>query len=277
MSKLFVNEDADDDMDTSPSYPHSHQQTVEPTINQSNNNIENDLHQDLDDPVIKEVPIILKSTQPSQRFLVLQYPGRPTARPFIDQNRVIESREKISTNVIEVDVPIDTSKFYDSSKEENWGVVNKQILRGVLTDSDGYYVASVQNGELVLVPVNKCAQMRPAFNYIDKDVANKLELERLEKANTNGHGNGGSSSGVQVVQMTVKGTNDTAPRLGGALLARKKADEEEFTHMNWNDLHDEDTTEVRNSVLTVENKNELKSNTTTEEYINMLVRETMVE
>lgn len=276
MSNLFVKEDEDDEMDPSPSYPHTQQQSADTTINETH--IDKNINQDLDDPVIKEVPIILKATQPSQRILLLQYPGRPTSRPFTEQNRVIESREKLSTNVIEVDVPIDTSKFYDSSKEENWGVVNKQTLRGVLTDSDGYYVASVQNGELVLVPVDKCAQMRPAFNYIDKDVAEKMELTRLETRNTNGNGSSsGASSGVQVVQMTVKSTNDTAPRLGGALLARKKADEEDFTHMNWNDLQDEYTKDVRTSALTVENKNELKSTTTNEEYINMLVRETMVE
>lgn len=271
-SKLFVKEDEDDEMEEpSPSYPHTQQRGPEPTIEEDS---ETDTYQDLEDPVIKEIPIILKSTDPSERLLLLQYPGRPSTRPFTEKNRILEAREKVSTDVIEVDVPIDTTRFYDPLKNDNWGVVNKQTLRGVMNDSDGYYVASVQNGELVLVPVSKSAQMRPAFNYIDKEVADKKEVSRLENGS---NGNGHANSSVQVVQMTVKSTVDNAPRLGGALLARKKADEEDFVHLNWNDLNDEETKNARETALTVENKHELNSSTTNDEYINLLVQETIVE
>lgn len=279
-SKLFVKEDEDEEVVPSPSFPHTHQRGPEPTIEEEPETT--DTHQDLDDPVIKEIPIILKPQDPSQRVLLLQYPGRPTTRPFTGNNRIIEAREKISTDVIELDVPIDTTRFYDGTKNDSWGVVSKQTLRGVLNNSDGYYVASVQDGELVLVPVCKSAQMRPAFNYIDKEVADKKEVNRLENGSSGNNSNNnqygyGSNSGVQVVQMTVKSTVDTAPRLGGALLARKRADEEDFTHLNWNDVEDEETKTVRDSVLSVKNKHLLISNTTNDEYINLLVQETKVE
>ncbi|CCH42695.1 DNA-directed RNA polymerase III subunit [Wickerhamomyces ciferrii] len=266
-NKLFVKEDEDDEVGPSPSITSSSH-----SYSTYFNNEEDS--QDLDDPIIKEIPVILKQPNPDQRILLLQYPGRPTTRPFINENRVWESREKINTDVIEVDVPIDTTRFYDSTKNDNWGIVEKQTLRGVMNESDGYYAASVQDGELILIPVKKVSQMRPAFNYIDKEAADKKELNRLEN---NGNGNNHNNSGVQVVQMSVKGSADNAPRLGGALLARKNADEEEFVQVPWSDVNDEETVEVRNKVLTVYNKSELASNTTNDDYINMLVHDTIVE
>lgn len=298
MSKLFVKEDEDEEMTTtSPSYQHNINTTIDEESEQqqqSEQQSEQQQDKDLDDPIIKEIPIILKPTTPTQRVLLLQYPGRPITRPFIEKNCILKAREKISTNIIEIDIPIDTTKFYDLNKNDNWGIINKQTLNGVLMNSDGYYIGNVQNGELILIPVNKSAQLRPAFNYIDKEVSDKKEVTRLENGLNNGgnsnnggkNGNGNSGNGynnnngpngVQVVQMTVKSTTDNTPRLGGALLERKKADEEEFINMNWNDLNDEKTNEIRSNFLNVENKYELISNTTNDEYINMLVEETIVE
>jgi DNA-directed RNA polymerase-3 subunit RPC5 len=180
---------------------------------------------------------------------------------------------KPESGFIEVDVPVDTTRFYDEMKADGWGGVSKQTLQGVLLDLEGYFVGNVQNGELILLPLNGITQLRSSLKHIDREFNDKKEMTRLENnANrTNGHD-------IQVVQMTVRSTTDNAPRLGGALLARKKVDEETYQVLTWNDLNDESTKKIREELLeSNENlKVELTPLTTNEEHIDLLVKETLV-
>lgn len=224
--------------------------------------------EELDDPVLTEIPIIMKPKNNSDNLYVLQYPGRPPYRQFVGDSRVLETRFKPSTELIEVDVPIATEQFFDEKKSIKWGGIQKQTLSGVLSSLDGYYAARVQDGELVLIPVDSVAQMRPNLSYIDKEAQTNRESNRLDQPQNNT---------VQVVQMTVKGTNDTAPRLGGALMAKKKVDETEYNSLPWVDLTEENATRAREDLLKVTNKNILVSNATEEDYLGLLVKDTIVD
>jgi DNA-directed RNA polymerase-3 subunit RPC5 len=254
MSKLFVSDDEDE-------VPQS---TTLPTfISQETEN---------DDPVVSEIPIIFTSKPSNLEFDVLQYPGRPPVRPYTENSCILQSRTKPSTNLLEVDVPIETQKFFDINKSDEWGGVSKQTLSGVLCALEGYYAARVENGEIIVCQLDRVAQLRPSLSYIDKEIAAKREMNRLDYSN-----NAPQRETVQVVQMSVKGTNDNTPRLGGALMARKKVEEEEFTVLQWNDLTKEETAKIREDAFTTDKKDVLKSTVTEDEYLEMLVKETIME
>lgn len=259
MSKLFVSDDEEE---------------VPSTNNNNNHNTSPNFYtqdSEQDDPVVSEMPIILTSKSAGVSLNVMQYPGRPPTRPFSNEAQVLQSRMKPSTNLMEVDVPIETGKFFDVNKSDEWGGVDKQTLSGVLCQLEGYYVARVENGELIMCALDKVAQLRPSLSYIDKEIANKREMNRLDHQQ-----NTPSRDFVQVVQMSVKGTSDSAPRLGGALMARKKVEEEEYTVLPWVDSPQESAGEIREESFGVVNKEALKSSMTEEEYLDMLVKETIV-
>lgn len=249
MSKLFVSDDEEETQVSSSFHP---------------------IMEEDDDPVITEIPIILTSKPSDLTLNAIQFPGRPPNRPYTDANRVLQSRLKPPTSLIEVDVPLDTQKFFDVHKSDEWGGVQTQTLTGVLCSLEGYYVARVDAGELIMCPLDQVAQMRPSLNYIDKEVAAKKELNRLDHVQHH-------RETVQVVQMSVKTTTDAAPRLGGALLARRKVEESEYEVVRWCDSGDEEAIRVREEMFEVQKRDQLQSIVTEEDYLNLLVKETIVE
>ncbi|CEP20692.1 DNA-directed RNA polymerase III subunit RPC5 Short=RNA polymerase III subunit C5; AltName: Full=DNA-directed RNA polymerase III 37 kDa polypeptide; AltName: Full=RNA polymerase III subunit C37 [Cyberlindnera jadinii] len=237
MSKLFVSDDEDEPMTNTGS--------ESPTF------IPQD-HGEDEDPVVSEIPMIITSKPAQTQLCALQYPGRPSARHYENESHA--------------DVPIDTSKFFDVNKSDEWGGVNKQTLSGVLIGLEGYYVANVQNGEIVLCQLDKVAQLRPSLNYIDKEIATARDLHRLEN-------NHSGRDTVQVVQMSVKSSNDNAPRLGEALMARKKVEDESFTQLPWADSSSEASLALKKEIFQADNRDVLRSNTNEEDYIGLLVKD----
>lgn len=251
MSKLFVSDDEDEPMTNTGS--------ESPTF------IPQDDGED-EDPVVSEIPMIITSKPAQTQLCALQYPGRPSARHYENESHVLSTRLKPSTDLLEADVPIDTSKFFDVNKSDEWGGVNKQTLSGVLIGLEGYYVANVQNGEIVLCQLDKVAQLRPSLNYIDREIATARDLHRLEN-------NHSGRDTVQVVQMSVKSSNDNAPRLGEALMARKKVEDESFTELPWADSSSEASLALKKEIFQADNRNVLRSNTNEEDYIGLLVKD----
>lgn len=232
----------------------------------------------VEDPVIKEIPINLIKN-PGLLLQILQYPGRPATRPFrkSKDTAVVSARQKQSVNLVEVEAPINTEKFFDEEKSEQWHNLQTQQLGGVFIPNDGYYCGSVRNGEINLVPVDKTVQMRPVFNYIDRETVEKKEASLAE----NGHGNlvksnANNGGNVHVVQMTVKSSFDAAPRLAGALSVHKKAAEEEYTPINWKDIELPECESKREEIFNPEQMSKLNTTTTKEEYFDQLFKSTIV-
>ena len=88
----------------------------------------------------------------------------------------------------------------------------------------------MKQGQLYLLPVEKVAQMRPYFSYIDsQQQARKDEDARSKPLNPQAKKN-------QVITMSVKSSSEANQnRLGGSLLAHKVADEEESKDLQWKD------------------------------------------
>ncbi|KAK9450093.1 Sin-like protein conserved region-domain-containing protein [Limtongia smithiae] len=181
---------------------------------------------DIEDPIIADFPIFL-STQLADHLHVLQYPSRHRSRPYTGSSAVLDFRSKPEAGIVQLDIPMDTTRFYDTEKGARWGDVDRQTLGGVVVHNKGHMVGIFQDGELHLTPIKGTAQMRPAFTYIDKDVQTEKEIARST------HQDPAKSKELRAVQMTVKSSDNAGPRYSGALAARKKAEDEQFIDMRW--------------------------------------------
>ncbi|XP_076650808.1 RNA polymerase III subunit E [Halictus rubicundus] len=146
--------------------------------------------ENVNDPVIKEIPVFLSKTLADKLF-IFQYPIRP-AKDGYDNATVLKSSIKPQNQEVLIEVEIDThSVNYDQSKGEQIAInadgdaksdqdvdekafdshlMDKTVLQSsrALPNCSNYAVGVFQDGELHLTPLRGVVQMRPQFNYLDK-------------------------------------------------------------------------------------------------------------
>ncbi|CAI4045506.1 hypothetical protein N7582_003555 [Saccharomyces uvarum] len=216
-----------------------------------------------DDPVVEELPLNISGNDESLH--VFQYANRPrlVGRKPAEHPFISAARYKPKSSLWELDIPLDDQSFYNKDKAEaDWNGVNIQTLKGVGVENDGQYAAFVKDMQVYLVPVERVAQLKPYFRYID-DV-NVTRKQEDAKRNPNP-----SSQRAQVVTMSVKSVNDPSQnRLTGSLLAHKVADEEANLELTWA----EDTFEqFKDSVVKETEGKILIASENQEDYIDNLV------
>lgn len=219
---------------------------------------------DEDDEIVQEFPVFFSNGLLDKLYL-LQYPTRSAARPLVDANNsgILDSRMKLSSQVIEVDVPLETKKFYDTEKGEYWNNLNKQTFSGVARKSEGEYMIGVfKDNELHLNMVNAVAQMRPQFQHITHRNLAELEKEKEAKAKEAAE----KKKQPRAVQMTALASGESAPNFSGAISARKRMEEEEFVGMDWYD-RDSDESWSTSDKLIATNKAPLISKTSVADYV----------
>ncbi|ODV58824.1 DNA-directed RNA polymerase III subunit C37 ASCRUDRAFT_77561 [Ascoidea rubescens DSM 1968] len=234
-----------------------------------------------------------------KKLNVLQYPTKHSIKSF---KHVYETRMKVNSELVELDIPINTEKFYNYQKGSQWNDLNYQTLGGKLEKSDGYYIGIIKDSgkesekadsntkgivrdkEIVLTPIEKIAQLRPVFHYIDAENESRKQMERFADGGNNGSSNtqSGNNINVQIVQMSAKTNDENAPRLSGALKTFKKFSEEEFVSLDWYSDDLEESNETRKLLyhqpqrdeelgLIVNKEKKLVSNTTEAEYFELLI------
>lgn len=223
-----------------------------PALDQYQEAFESPQHQEEDDdPVILTIPIVHGSIpeRKSQSLHILQYTGRPKSRPFdIDQ---LKASVKSSSKVIEVKVPMDTSKFYGEERAEELGQrVETSTLQGVLLESDGgLYVGQVveKEGDLqvVFVPVDSTAQLRPQFSYLDDSDPSRGSKPEPSQLNS-------SRGPVQVLQTATKASAQLSSEghgvgtMGSCLKHFKHFSEEPWGALSWRNGEDSSTVGLLN-------------------------------
>ncbi|ANZ75615.1 BA75_03290T0 [Komagataella pastoris] len=225
-----------------------------------------DTNSDEEDPVVNEVPIHINSRL-TEELVILQYTNRFKQR---EQPNISQVRFKPQAGVLELNVPLEKSKYFSPEKSAEWDNIDKQILRGVLNDSSAYYAGVVKNGAIHLNPIQKNGQVRPYFEYMDQRKSEKQNQfhQQLKIANET---TDASKKEVRVVQMSMKTTVDSQPRLGGALQSNKNESEEAWVDYAWLGSSKEQ--------LHLANKDDtlLQSNMTRDEYMGELFKETRVD
>lgn len=184
--------------------------------------------EDGEDPVVQEIPLNLAGQ--NEILHVFQYANKPKkiGRRAVEHPFITGARYKGTSAVWELDTPLDETAFYNKDKNEGeWKDANTQTLRGVGVESEGQYVGFVSNGQVYLTPVEKIAQLRPYFKYIDH-VSQQRKQDDTKNTVTP------ASQKAQMVTMSVRSVNDPVQsRLAGSLLAHKVEEEEEFTDLTW--------------------------------------------
>ncbi|ODV82097.1 uncharacterized protein CANTADRAFT_24763 [Suhomyces tanzawaensis NRRL Y-17324] len=231
-----------------------------------------------DDPIIDSIPLVMNtlSSRSTQSLHVLQYPGRPKTRP-LDQEEY-RAAVKEESNYLEVRLPLDTNKFFNANKVEEWGeTIGEQTLNGVLDKTDGgYYVGQiVKDGDsrkIVLVPVDSTTQLRPSFKYID-DIDQMAQTQRRAEASE-----ANKNTNFQILQSSAKSssqitnTEGFGNALGESLRHVKKFDEEEWSHLKWTPTQDELAQTTKEQLRNGGDGVELTTATTFGDYINELTR-----
>ena len=140
---------------------------------------------DEDDPIVESIPLLINTVpeRAKQSLHVLQYAGRPKSRPNRAGN--CHASIKPESQYLQVKVPLDTEKFFNVDKIQEWGEqIVEQTILGVLDGSYevGNYAAKIINDSdgrrVVLIPVDSTVQLKPSFKYIDD-----LEAQSIQQRN----------------------------------------------------------------------------------------------
>lgn len=231
--------------------------------NISSNTNSPEINNDDDDEIVQEFPVYF-STGLLNKLYLLQYPTRPAERPLVDANQrgILDSRIKLDSKLVEVDVPIETKKFYDTEKGEHWNSLNKQTFSGVAKPAEGEYMIGVfKDSELHLSSVSAVAQMRPQFQYITNRNAPDAQKEKEAAAAEEK-----SKKQPRAVQMTAMGSGENAPNLSGAITARKRMEDEDFVGMDWYDRDSDESWSISDKLMATR-KAPLVSKTTLADYV----------
>lgn len=277
MSLFVAEEDDHMNVEDSPSLFHEALEEQPHTSSSSTAESEMDDREDDDDPIVSSIPIILGHVPmpASQSLHLIQYPGRPKTLPY--KNNLKPSIKEDSA-FLEFKIPLETKKFYDEARSEEWGVahqIEEHALQGVLNDTEGGMYAGIvrEDGKLVLVPLDSTVQLRPSFKYLDDlEVARQAQrrnefLDQLKPAS------------VQVLQTsntksaaaqgnTGEGFANNA--LGESLRCIKKFDEERWSTLKFED--GDEAQSIKKQLYTDVVETELQCKLTMSEYIDELTK-----
>lgn len=224
----------------------------------------NNLDEDANDPVVNEFPVFF-STRLAGNIHLYQYPARSIDAPYTSSHHtgISESRLKKESGVVEVDVPVPTDRCYDNAKGGQWKNIRSQTLKGHLVASNPQenMVGVFKNNELHLNPIVSTALLRPAFDHVNNENIKDPAAAAAAAARRNNNANE-----PKAIQMTVKSSSEQTPRFSGALLAVKKAEDEQFVTLEWRDRDQEDTWDV-GELLVADKKEKLDCVTSREEYL----------
>lgn len=225
-----------------------------PAFDQYEDSHEQPLEED-DDPIIQSIPIIHGAlpSRESQTIHVLQYSGRPKSRPFSTDQ--LKATVKPHSKVVELKIPMDTLKFYDEARADELGTrVEALSLLGVLTNTDGgLYIGKVVEkqgkSQVVLVPLDSTAQLKPLFKYID-DMDSARSAQVRQEAST---ADPVKPTAVLVLQTASKAGQFNAEgaalsTIGSCLRHIKQFNEENWETLSWRNVEDSSTSTLKKAI-----------------------------
>ncbi|KAJ2959967.1 hypothetical protein NQZ79_g4564 [Umbelopsis isabellina] len=215
-----------------------------------------------EDEIVQEIPVYL-STKLAQNLYLFQYPLRQL--PFKPETGPCAARIKPKSNMLEVDIPLDTraptydkargddlaaavsgEKFktvYDqddsdySGRPQTRALLDKQTLGSTLIPSKTKYLVGVlRDKELHVTPLTNTVQLRPTLSYIDKsDEKEKASMKRAQQEEVKEEPKAPVGK-AQTVQMSViNAENENAPRKNMYSMAVRNADDESWVKLEYFD------------------------------------------
>ncbi|PIA52566.1 hypothetical protein AQUCO_01000440v1 [Aquilegia coerulea] len=134
-----------------------------------------------EDQVIREIDVFLTpSFDNNSQLYVMQYPLRPSWRPYELNERCKEVRIKPKTGKIEVDIHLEKSKNYNKDAADKLKI-SKQTLsswKPPLTTS--YAIGVLIGNKLHLNPIHAVVQLRPSMEHLMSGVIINGSTENIE-------------------------------------------------------------------------------------------------
>ncbi|KAF4322600.1 hypothetical protein BBO99_00003778 [Phytophthora kernoviae] len=135
-------------------------------------NMNKTLAMDMDDPVVREIPVHLADGLRENLYMV-QFPLRPTYRPMPTPPH--RARIKPNNQLLQLDFPVDQrSEHFDQDAEDYLKQKHLRLESSNVPALTNYTVGVFRQGQLHLTPVSAVMQMRPSLSHID-DAANEEE------------------------------------------------------------------------------------------------------
>lgn len=215
-----------------------------------------------EDEIVQEIPVYL-STKLAQNLYLFQYPLRQL--PFKPETGPCAARIKPKSNMLEVDIPLDTrAPTYDkargddmasavsgekfktvfdqedndySGRPQTRALLDKQTLGSTLIPSKTKYLVGVlRDKELHVTPLTNTVQLRPTLSYIDKsDEKEKASMKRAQQEEVKEEPKAPVGK-PQTVQMSViNAENENAPRKNMYSMSVRNADDESWVKLEYFD------------------------------------------
>lgn len=260
------------------------EQEIDDDEDDDENKPEHSNDDDDDDPVIESIPVHMNTVPDriKQSLHLLQYLGKPKGTGTAQNLSHLSASVKPQSGFIQVKLPLDTSRFYDESKAEHWGVeVVEHNHMGVMNKTNGglyaakFVVDNQQQKQVVLIPIDTTSQLRPSFKYLDD-----IEILRSKRElGPDPHTKSTTPHNVHILQSNAKNsknnTNDTlaTTSLGESLKHIRRFDQEEWCDMEWCDMNGNEVNsrQLYDKITSVSDR-ELETKDSIMDYLNVLTR-----
>lgn len=129
---------------------------------------------DEDDPVVAEFDVVLDSS-PDLQLHVLQYPLRPSYRPYGDEGDLVAVRLQAGRVEMDYQLKQDSGNFARNGGKDSPAT---HTLAGTAVPMMTNYCVGVVKGQVLhLTPIDTAFQVRPSFQYL---TAKEKPEERVE-------------------------------------------------------------------------------------------------
>ncbi|XP_038985804.1 DNA-directed RNA polymerase III subunit RPC5 isoform X2 [Phoenix dactylifera] len=125
---------------------------------------------DGEDTVVREIDVFFTPAPLDEDtcLYVMQYPLRPSWRPYELDERCEEVRVKPKQSKIEVDLSLDVnSENYDRDVDEPMRIEKQTLSSSKASFATSYAVGILRGNQLHLNPVHAVVQLRPSMSHID--------------------------------------------------------------------------------------------------------------
>ena len=144
----------------------------------------------MDDPVETEIPVYLNHIQDPPHICgeihVLLHSLRPSGRPYGDQGQLNSVEYEEETESLRINYSLNPrSETYDSGAPftlRGHSLISRPVPRDV--SSSSYCMGVLKDGILTLVPVKAMSNVRPSFDHVDTEAAQRRSAATLVPQNS---------------------------------------------------------------------------------------------
>ncbi|KAI3875552.1 hypothetical protein MKX03_027065 [Papaver bracteatum] len=146
--------------------------------------------EDEEDEVVREIDVFFNPspTDADTQLCVLQYPLRPSWRPYDMEQKCQEVRFKPKEVQVEIDLSLDLDENYEDNVDDHLRITKQTLVSKKVPLTKGCAVGVLVGNQLHLNPVNTVVQLRPSMEHvIPGGLKNKNSVEAMVKfENTTG-------------------------------------------------------------------------------------------